>query len=278
VDDLLGPVAVEVADLAPAAGVLLLHAPARPSLLSVEAVVPAELAMARARYEIDLSSIPPFLFAISDLLFLHGSDDEVRSPEEAAKIARGSARVAPGEFMGVYWELYGLDPAVSPEVTMSLLLRRSPSGIVGGVLRWLGDAVGLLGDEAPVRVEWVEEVAAGDWMGRSLSFLVPEDAGGRYTLVLTATVPGREPVIAAREIEITDSTITPPTAGTLIRRPNLPRPTRCIPETTIETSAFLVGDAMSYFRTPRCAYLADPSWFGHYGGSDHLSEYGYDGW
>jgi hypothetical protein len=91
-------------------------------------------------------------------------------------------------------------------------------------------------------------------------------------------VPGREAVIATRELEITDSTISLPRPGTLVRRPNLTRPTRCIPETTIETSAFLVGDAVSYFRTPRCALMADPSWFGHYGGSDHLTTYGYEGW
>jgi len=277
-DDLLAPAMIATVDGATAAGVLSVTVAARPSLLSVEAVAPGELTMARARYGLDLAPLLPMRFAISDLLLLHGGEDEVDSLDQAIGIARGSGRAPPGDLLGVYWELYGLDPTISSEVTMSLTLRQPLSGIVGGALRWLGETVGVLVEVAPIRTEWVEDVVSGPWMGRSLNFRIPQVSEGRYTLVLSATVPGREPVVAAREIEITRSIISPPTAGTLVRRPELTRPTPCLPETSITASAFAVVDARDYTRTPRCMFSPDPSWFGHYGGAEHVSEYGYDGW
>jgi hypothetical protein len=234
--------------------------------------------MARARYALELAPLLPTRFAISDLLLLHGGDGEVDSLDEALEIARGSTRVPPGDLLGTYWELYGLDPATSPEVTMSLTLRQPPPGMAGGALRWLGEAVGVLAEVAPIRTEWVEEVVAGPWMGRSLTFRIPQVSEGRYTLVLIATVPGREPVVSALEIRISRSTISPPTAGTLVRRPDLTRPTGCLPETSITASAFTIEDARDYTRTPLCMFSPDLSWFGHYGGTELLSQYGYDGW
>lgn len=234
--------------------------------------------MARARYEVEIAPLSPLRIAISDLLLLHGSEEEVETLEEAVAIARGSTRVSPGARLGVYWELYGLDPANSPEITMSIALHRPEPGAVGGALRWLGQAVGLVDDDTPIRVEWVEAVVAGPWMGRSLNLLVPELSEGRYTLVLTGTIPGREPVMAVREVEVTRSTIPAPTAGTLVRRPEHTRPTGCLPETPITASAFTVADARDYTRTPRCMFSPDPSWFGHYGGTEHLTEFGYEGW
>jgi hypothetical protein len=115
-------------------------------------------------------------------------------------------------------------------------------------------------------------------MGRSLTFRIPDVSEGRYTLVLTATVPGREPVVSGVEIQITGSVISSPNPGALVRRPALTRPTRCLPETPITASAFTVADARDYTRTPRCMFNPDPSWFGHYGGTDNLAEYGYQGW
>jgi hypothetical protein len=277
-EDLLAPATLARVDGSASAGVLTVAVAARPSLLSVEATAPEELTMARARYELDLAPLPPMRFAISDLLLLHGSERDVGSLDEAIEIARGSARVPPDTRLGVYWELYGLDPSISPAITMSLALHRTPSGAIGGAFRWLGQAVGLVDDDTPIRTEWEEEVIAGRWMGRSLTVRVPDLTEGRYTLVLTGTVPGREPVVAVREIEVTRSTISPPAAGTLVRRPNLTRPTGCLPETSITASAFSVADATDYTRTPRCAYSPEPSWFGHYGGAENLAEYGYDGW
>ena len=261
-----------------ASGAVVARIPARPSLVSVEAALPDERAMARARYELDLQPRSPMRVAISDLLLLHGTEEEINTLDEAVAVARGSYRVRPGEVLGAYWEIYGLDPETSPEIRMSLALHRPAPGVVGGLLRRLGEAVGVIGEETPVRTEWVEEVVAGPWMGRSVTLRIPDLTEGRYTLVLTATVPGREPMVVASEIEVTRSVIEAPRTGTLVRRPQLTRPTGCLPETAITTSAFLVEDAADYFRTPRCVYSPDPSWFGHYGGAEHPTEYGYDGW
>ena len=161
---------------------------------------------------------------------------------------------------------------------MSIELHDPPSGLVGGALRWLGETLRVVGAAVPVRTEWVEEVVPGPWMGRSLNFRIPEVSEGRYALVLTAMVPGREPVVAVREIEVTRSTLSAPSLGRMVRRPELTRPTRCIPEVTFGESAFLIPDFRHYVRTPLCFHRPDPSWFGHYGGSDHLSDYGYNGW
>jgi len=161
---------------------------------------------------------------------------------------------------------------------MRIELHNPPSGVLGGAFRWLGETLRISGAATPGRTEWVEEVVPGPWMGRSLNFRIPEVSEGRYALVLTVTVAGREPVVAVREIEVTRSTLSPQSLGRMVRRPDLTRPTRCVPEVSITASAFLIPDIRAYFRTPRCFFNPDPSWFGHYGGSEHLSEYGYEGW
>jgi hypothetical protein len=84
------------------------------------------------------------------------------------------------------------------------------------------------------------------------------------------TVVGAESLVS--------STIAIPSEGRMFRRPALTRPTRCVPETPITASAFSIADARDYLRNPLCMYSPDPSWFGHYGGTDNLAEYGYDGW
>lgn len=277
-DDPLAPIVIARPPVSTLSGAAAATVPARPTLLSVEGAVAEERVLGRTRQRLDLSPLPPSLIAMSDLLLLQGGADPVDSLAAAIPLARGSGRVPPGEELRVYWEMYGLNPAVAPEITMSFVLRRPASGAVGGALRWLGETVGLLGEQIPLRTEWVEEVVAGPWMGRSLSFRIPDLSEGTYTLVLSATLPGREPILATREIEVTRETIGSSNSGRMFRRPELTRPTRCVPEVPITASAFSVSDPRLYMRNPLCMYSPDPSWFGHYGGSDDLRDYGYDGW
>jgi hypothetical protein len=173
-DDLLDPAIIGKSEGSSPAGAVMVKAAARLSLLSVEAVAPEERTMARARYRLDLAPIPQMGIAMSDLLLLQGGDAPVDSLADAVPIARGSSRVPPGELLRVYWEIHGLNPAISPEVTMSFTLRKPEAGALGGALRWLGETIGILGEAVPLRTEWVEEVEPGPWMGRSLSFRIPD--------------------------------------------------------------------------------------------------------
>jgi hypothetical protein len=262
-DGFLGDLRVIRADESEGTGVFAITTEAVPSFVSLELVVPEEGALARARYGIDLSPSPPGKPALSDILLLREGDLPESLPD-AVGAARPSNRVLPGEEIAIYWELHGLDLLDLVEVPVSLVLHPPPPGGVGGFLRRIGEAIGLLNEIHPIRTTWMEEVGEGSFMGRSIGFRAPGADEGRYLIELRAELPGREPLITLREVEVTRSTIPTSRPRILIRRPLLTRSLGpCAPGST----------------GLRCLMnTMDPSIFGHYGGTLHTGTFGYDGW
>lgn len=179
-------------------GALMTSAPARPLLVSLEVLIPEERRLTRARHEVSLAPLEPGEIAISDLLLIGTEAPLPDSLPAALDRALSSARVAAGDEIGIYWEMYGLMDEKTPSVTMSLRLMEEETGW----LRRLAQRAGLLREVVPIRLRWEEPVAPGEISARSLALRVPEVSPGSYTLELTSEIAGAQPLSAHREIEI----------------------------------------------------------------------------
>jgi hypothetical protein len=170
---------------------------ARPVLMSLELVVPDERRLARARYGLDLEALAAGELAVSDLLLLRDTGTLPDSLADAVGQARGSTRVHPGDGIGLFWEVYGLDVEATPEIDLSLrLLQGRP-----GWLRRMAERAGLLREVSPIRLRW-REPATGPVLARSVRLEVPTVPPGTYLLELTVEAPGHDPIPVRREIEV----------------------------------------------------------------------------
>ena len=180
-------------------GGLRLMAPAAPALFSLEIQRTDTMGRAaRARYWLPLTPLPPGGAAVSDLLLFRPTDPLPESLAAAAPEAHGSSTFRSGEQIGIFWEVYGLgaNPDAFP---VSITLRDTGRGW----LRRLGESLGVVGSDDPVRLRWSEAPPPEPGVfARSAVLTLPELSPGRYTLELMVTLPGREPLLASREIRI----------------------------------------------------------------------------
>jgi hypothetical protein len=178
--------------------ILNLSVPAVPLLISVEAFAAEARRAARARYGLELGPLPTHGLAVSDLLLLDAPDALPDSLDSAIPLARASTHARSGERLGVFWEIYGLSPADLPvEVAVHLIDENA------GWLRRTAVRAGFLRQEAPLTVRWREAPAESPAVfPRSLAIELPELSPGTYSLQLTLTPRGREPLQATREIAI----------------------------------------------------------------------------
>lgn len=179
-------------------GTLRVSAAAAPAMASLEALLPAEKTAYRVRYGVDAEPLPPGEAAVSDLLLLADADPLPSSLAEAARAARGSTEVRAGEAVGVFWEVYGLAADAEIRFTVSVARER-------GRWRRLGERLGILRRESPMRLRWGEEgPEEAGILSRSVSLSLSLTPGS-YTLLLEVDIPGREPLHASRDIEIVDA-------------------------------------------------------------------------
>ncbi len=196
--DLLAEPVVAIDEEGAVTGALMSRVPARPALMSLEIMVPSERRLARARYGLELQPVAPGLVSLSDLLLFDPSGTLPDSLPAAVPLMRGSDHGEPGEQIGIYWEIYGLDSRENPTVTMSLRLLEGRRGW----LRRLAERAGLLREVAPIRLRWNEPTIAGPYMPRSITVEVPTVDPGRYTLELTVEADGREPLAVRRDLVV----------------------------------------------------------------------------
>jgi hypothetical protein len=172
-------------------------APCGPLVMSLEAVAPSERHVARARYGVTPPRRLTYHAAISDLLLFDPPDSLPATLDAVVPHAHGSARVPADRKVGVFWELYGVDPA-SGAVGVALTLARQGTG-------WLRRAVqslGLAGPRRDVRLEWQEVPEAASIAPRTLAIDLSGLAQGCYLLEVAVTPVGAETVTARREIWI----------------------------------------------------------------------------
>lgn len=176
-----------------ASGALYVQLPAVNTVASLELREDSTRAVARHRQAVVWNADA----RVSDLLLLAHPDARPVEVMEAARIARGSAIVAPGERVGVFWEMYDVERSDSVQVRVGLV----PARAVWGRRRL--EAIGLVKGARTVRMGWNEGVEAGPVVGRSLAVGIPANLRpGDYTLEITVTAPGQPPATARRPITV----------------------------------------------------------------------------
>lgn len=186
-------------DSSPASGARALAAtgPCGPLVMSLEAIAPEQRHVARARYGVTPPRRSPFHPAISDLLLFDPFDSLPARLDAVLPHAYGSTRVVNDRKLGVFWELYGADPAAGA-VGVSLTLARQGSGW----LRRAVESLGLAGPRRDVRLEWQEVPESVSIAPRTLAIDLSGLAPGRYLLEVAVTPPSAETVTARRQITI----------------------------------------------------------------------------
>lgn len=186
-------------DSGPATGAraLTATAPCEPLVVSLEALAPRTRHAARARYGITPARRADGRPAISDLLLFDPPDSLPTTLEAAMAHALGSTRVPATRILGVFWQMYGLDPAQGP-VSMSVTVTRQ--GV--GWLRRAVESVGLASPRRDVQLQWQEVPEVPQVTPRALAVDVSGLAPGRYLIEVTVTPAGGETLTARREIVI----------------------------------------------------------------------------
>ncbi|CAN5740304.1 hypothetical protein BH23GEM6_BH23GEM6_07320 [soil metagenome] len=171
-----------------------------PALLSIEILSVEANRAARARLGVELPRLQQGTLALSDILLLGDPDVLPDSLTQAASLARGSDRLAAGERVGVYWEIYGLpeEEIQSLAVSLRLVNRRS------GWLRRAAERIGVVGEDAPIRLRWQEQASSIGHVARALAIEIPRVSPGSYVLELSVERAGEEPVVVERTVEVVD--------------------------------------------------------------------------
>jgi hypothetical protein len=175
---------------------------AQSTLVSVEAISRSDSVAARSRYWLDiperLSGGAESDLSISDVMLVD-TDDEVPSHLElAARLARPSSVVTAGDEIGLYWEVYGLDP-YSNSVQFSLSVNKIGKSFLRRAAEW----VGLVGSgEEVIEMRWTEPVLDVATLKRGIMLRLTEEMSGTYMIRLTAMSATGERVMANRMIEV----------------------------------------------------------------------------
>lgn len=171
-------------------------------LVSVEALSADAGRAERARHGIRRPRPSPLLPGISDLLLVRppaGADSVPLALERVAGRALPALEAAPGERIGLYWELYHPpDPPAAARVSVAL------ERVDPGLLERLGAILGLADAGPAVRLAWRDAPETARRIHpRSLLLSLPPELGeGRYRLEVRVELPGREPLVASRVLEL----------------------------------------------------------------------------
>jgi hypothetical protein len=173
-------------------GATMLEVPAGAYVLSAEAWSPSRRRAGRHREGIRSDTVPSDVATLSDLLLVGGGGGEASSLEEAVERALVRPSVGDTDGLGVVWEMGGL--GWRPE---HVAYRLSVERIEGGLLRRVGQALGVLGRRRSLSLEWAEP--GPDRPERILRWVdldLPELDAGAYRVLLEADIAGRTRLVA----------------------------------------------------------------------------------
>jgi hypothetical protein len=177
---------------------IVLTAPLRRGILSVEMLRTPDSVAARLRRWLDLGSGVPGL-AISNLLLISSDSVLPAVLEQAVGITRGAAAFAQGERVSVFWEVY--DAPVREPVSATLVVERRDRSFLRRAVEWLG----LAGREPPVKLEWTMS-----WPARTaaapgaITLELPPGQSGTFLLTLSVATSSGSVAVSQREIAVGD--------------------------------------------------------------------------
>ena len=173
-------------------------APWGPLVLSLEVTTANPRHVARARYGWRPAPAETRVSLSDLLLFDPPSDSLPATLESAAPRAHGSGIVPSDRPLGLYWELYGLNPG-GEVVTTSVSVIPLKKSFLG------------LGRGKGVRLEWQDVPERVDGIGaRALGVDLSGLSLGRYRVVLSVKPQDQPAVAASREIVVSDPRAAPP--------------------------------------------------------------------
>lgn len=178
-------------------GIITAMAPWRPSLVAVELRDSASQRAARARIGVPVADTADGRVALSDLLLFAADTAPATTLDSVMANAIVDGRVASGSRLGIFWEMYGLEPG--DHVTASVGLVPDEAGF----FRRAAERAHFAEPRVPVHLSWHDTPEVhGSVGGRVLVVALDGVAEGNYTVALTLTVPGQPTRRAASRVQI----------------------------------------------------------------------------
>ena len=152
---------------------------------------------ARARYSVDPVECQRS-WCLSDLLLFDGAKaPQAPAIDSVLDAAAAELRFSSREPIGVYWEV---QTDISEPMPAWLSLTVSPLRV--SLTRRIATRLRLAPDLTPVRLRY-QTLLRADRAGQHVTVRLPENARGKYRVLLTIDAPGSRTMSAAREIEVT---------------------------------------------------------------------------
>lgn len=178
-------------------GVIMAMAPWRPSLVAVELRDSSSGREARARIGVPSGDTTAGRIELSDLLLFSADTDLATALDSVVSRALIDGRIASGARLGIFWEMYGLDPG--ERVTASVGLVPDEAGF----FRRAAERAHLAEPRTPVHLRWEDTPeVTGSVGGRILTIGLDGVAEGTYTVELTLSVPGQPTRRAESRVQI----------------------------------------------------------------------------
>jgi hypothetical protein len=179
-------------------GALLLEVASAAYLASVEVWVPERGFAGRLRQGVTAPPTVPGVPSLSDLVLLERALPDDAGLEDALDAIRLPGSITSGERLVVGWELHGA-PSPARSLSYRLSLERTDRGLIRRVGEWLG----LADPEEPLRLDW-EEGSPQDAspVFRTVALELPGLASGRYTLRLELSSTAGFPVGRERTLHV----------------------------------------------------------------------------
>jgi hypothetical protein len=173
-------------------GALLLAVANDDHLASLELFAGTSRAAARARR--GLRELPATNgVAVSDILLVEPGE-RPRSLAEALERLLPDGELGADRRVALYWEVYGLDPALLPRVTVSV------SRVRASRARRLAEKIGLRDEPQTVHMEWETDVPATHTAAGAITLDLRDRPAGVWRVSITVTAPDGRTATTQREL------------------------------------------------------------------------------
>ena len=170
-----------------------------PRLVSVEALAADGSGAARARMAVQPPGASTAEPGLSDIMLVAWDSATVASLDSAFPRMLAATKVLRAEPVGVYWEVYGAAAGEAVSITLAVASPEERAGL----LRGLGQALGLVKRPPSIRLNW-SFAAEGPITGRILRLDLSQLPPGLQQIQVEAVVGERPAVSVTRSIETYD--------------------------------------------------------------------------